>query len=107
MILSNLEMKCWKGVLKMNKVEDNKEFEFKVKESITGMGVYINALPENTLRQVFEFVADVLEMRVEERDIAFENELGENTMNLDMTLEEFEIHEGSIMKLEIYIHGVA
>ena len=46
-------------------------------------------------------------MRVEERNIAFENELGENTIDLDMTLEEFGIHEGSIMKLEIYIHGVA
>lgn len=43
---------------------------------------------------------------VEERNIAFENELGENTIDLDMTLEEFGIHEGSIMKLEIYIHGV-
>lgn len=107
MILSNLEMRYRKGGLKMNKVEDNKEFVFKVKETITGNGVYINALPENTLRQVFEFVADVLEMRVEERNIAFENELGENTIDLDMTLEEFEIHEGSIMKLEIYIHGVA
>lgn len=91
----------------MNQMENNKEFEFTAKETITGTGVYINALPENTLRQVFEFVADVLEMRVEERNIAFENELGENTIDLDMTLEEFGIHEGSIMKLEIYIHGVA
>lgn len=54
MILSNLEMRYRKGVLKMNKVEDNKEFEFTAKETITGTGVYINALPENTLRQVFE-----------------------------------------------------
>lgn len=54
MILSNLEIRYRKGALKMNKVKDNKEFVFKVKETITGNGVYINALPENTLRQVFE-----------------------------------------------------
>lgn len=54
MILSNLEMKCRKERLKMNQMEENKEFEFIVKETITGTGVYINALPENTLHQVFE-----------------------------------------------------
>lgn len=54
MILSNLEMKCRKERLKMNQMEDNKEFKFIAKETITGTGVYINALPENTLRQVFE-----------------------------------------------------
>lgn len=54
MILSNLEMKCRKERLKMNQMKNNKEFEFTAKETITGTGVYINALPENTLRQVFE-----------------------------------------------------
>lgn len=30
----------------MNQMENNKEFELTAKETITGTGVYINALPE-------------------------------------------------------------